>query len=583
MLSMLATLVASFSSQSPSPCSGQKSLCRNISPGFLVAKNTIPTFLQLREVQFCQRRSTSRRGKNASAFPSSSLSSSSSSFTTTTTLFAIPPKPTAKENAFEVKASAFLHMEGHEGNDIHNSDLDYIDMRQQLEYGTYSIHEHGDFESLSSSVGLTSGSSNTDHPSYLDLIDMTLGNMNDGGTGAGAGAGTNTMKSHAHSHSHAHTKFSTSKPKLNLYSKIKALSSLDLALGIDAVWQARILLLVSAALYGTNFTFVKMLNENIPTGLGTSLRFALASFATLPWIFLSSSSSANHNKEGTSDIATVQGNPAITTTMDKQNASTGALMGGVEVGMWNSIGYLSQAVGLETTHAGTSAFICSLAVVVVPILDFLTGKTITSRQAIGAFLAVVGVAFLELDGFVQDAASSSAGGEGMGLMNMSFGDMLSLVQPFAFGMGFWRMEHYMRKFPTEAMKLTASQLSVIALASIVFSFAASGGIEGLPDMSQFKEWITNPIILGDLIWTGIVTTALTVYMETLALKTLSAAETTMLFSTEPIFGGACAAAVLGEQFGLGGFVGAALVLGGCLASNMGAKQDHENKGLESSS
>jgi drug/metabolite transporter (DMT)-like permease len=58
-------------------------------------------------------------------------------------------------------------------------------------------------------------------------------------------------------------------------------------------------------------------------------------------------------------------------------------------------------------------------------------------------------------------------------------------------------------------------------------------------------------------------------METLALKTLSAAETTMLFSTEPIFGGACAAAVLGEQFGLGGFIGAAMVLSGCIASNIG--------------
>lgn len=57
-------------------------------------------------------------------------------------------------------------------------------------------------------------------------------------------------------------------------------------------------------------------------------------------------------------------------------------------------------------------------------------------------------------------------------------------------------------------------------------------------------------------------------METLALKTLSAAEATMIFSTEPIFGGVCAATILGEQFGIGGFVGATMVLGACLVSNL---------------
>ena len=326
-------------------------------------------------------------------------------------------------------------------------------------------------------------------------------------------------------------------------------------LELSPVWQARILLLISAALYGTNFTFVKVLNENIPVGFGTALRFALASVVTLPWLF--QNSTAGTYTEISTDATTTG---EVQTLNDSQVASMGAILGGVEIGLWNGIGYLSQAVGLETTHANTSAFICSLAVVIVPILDFLTGKQIKSRQAIGALLAVVGVAFLELDAL----QAGSAAGNGI---HLSTGDMLSLVQPFAFGMGFWRMEHYMRKFPTEAMKLTASQLSVIALTSLAFFIATSGGISGLPDLSQVVEWLTNPVILGVVCWTGLVTTALTVYMETIALKTLSAAETTMLLSAEPIFGGACAAVVLGEQFGIGGFIGAAMVLGGCIAQS----------------
>jgi len=320
---------------------------------------------------------------------------------------------------------------------------------------------------------------------------------------------------------------------------------------LSTVWQARLLLLASACLYGTNFTFVKILNENVPVQIGTSLRFTLAAIATLPWLF----------KTGEQDMKNVD---ALSSQVDSSalvDASFNpAILGGLEVGLWNAIGYLSQAIGLDTTPASTSAFICSLAVVVVPMLDFLAGKKILPRQLTGALLAVAGVAFLELDGLQGGVPGSS--------FALSTGEMYSLVQPVAFGIGFWRMEHFMRKHPNDAMKLTAAQLSVIAMASIASYLSTVGGVGELPDVSQLVAWLTTGKIIGAICWTGLITTALTVYMETLALKTLSAAETTMIFSTEPIFGGICASAVLGEQFGVGGYIGAAMVLGGCLFSNI---------------
>lgn len=339
-------------------------------------------------------------------------------------------------------------------------------------------------------------------------------------------------------------------PKKNLIATAKVP---ELKSFLSPVWQARLLLVLSAMLYGTNFTFVKVLNENVPVNIGTSLRFSLAAIATLPWLLQKS-------KEKIEMKFILTESRQITMA-----ASTGAIIGGIEVGVWNAIGYLSQAIGLETSPASTSAFICSLAVVVVPILDFLAGKKILSREVIGALLAVVGVGLLELDDL-----SSGIGAGGGSLL--SAGDLFTLVQPFAFGMGFWRMEHYMRKFPTSANQLTASQLSTIALSSIA-CFLYTSGFDGLPEFSQWMQWLHDPTIIGAVCWTGLITTGLTVYMETLALKTLSAAETTMLFSTEPIFGGICASAVLGESFGVGGLVGAAMVLSGCLYSNMGFVQN----------
>lgn len=315
---------------------------------------------------------------------------------------------------------------------------------------------------------------------------------------------------------------------------------------LSSVWQARLLLLASACLYGTNFTFVKILNDNIPVQVGTVLRFSLAAIVTLPWLFNSSEEEKNNSS-----------------VLD-DTSSRAAILGGFEVGMWNAIGYLSQAIGLDTTPASTSAFICSLAVVIVPILDFLAGKKILPREVAGALLAVAGVAFLELDGL---QAGDAAG------FSLTSGEIFSLVQPVAFGIGFWRMEYFMRKHPNEAMKLTAAQLTAIALASIASYLLSTGGIGDLPDPAQFLAWMTNGTIISAILWTGLITTALTVYMETLALKTLSAAEATMIFSTEPIFGGICASAVLGEQFGMGGYIGAAMVLGGCLFSNIEFEKD----------
>lgn len=299
----------------------------------------------------------------------------------------------------------------------------------------------------------------------------------------------------------------------------------DLFMGLTDVWKARLLLCVSAALYGTNFSVVKILGDTMPVGVSSTLRFGLAALVTFPWLLM---------------------NP-------KQGSLTAAWLG-FEVGLWNSIGFIAQAIGLETTPASESAFICSLAVVTVPLLDFATGKKLFPRQWIGAIMAVVGVAVLELGG-------------GVSLDNLSTGDLLSLVQPLAFGMGFWRMERVMEKYPEEASRSTAAQLLAVFFASAIYALVTIDG--GTVASYPWAEWLSSPSLLFSLFWTGCITTAVTIYMETLALKTLSAAETTLIFSTEPLWGTAFAASVMGEQLGMNAAIGGLVILTGCLYSNLG--------------
>ncbi|KAG5192453.1 hypothetical protein JKP88DRAFT_266157 [Tribonema minus] len=301
--------------------------------------------------------------------------------------------------------------------------------------------------------------------------------------------------------------------------------------GAPGLWQARLLLLLASALYGTNFASVKLLEESLEPSTAAALRFGIAALALAP---------------------------ALTRITGK------ALRDGLEIGLWVAMGYISQSIALTTTSASKSAFICSLAVVFVPILDSVFGNSSETavEQASGghafgggdgggkwtaALLAAAGVACLELGGLEAPA----------------IGDLWALAQPVCFGMGFWRMAKFARESPNHAMGLTAAQLLAVSGLSTLWAMLSGADFSVVPG-----------VLAGDarvgvaLLWTGLITTALTVGFETVALKRLSAAESTVIFSTEPLWGTAFAVALLGEHAGLHTAAGALLILCACLWSTM---------------
>ena len=94
--------------------------------------------------------------------------------------------------------------------------------------------------------------------------------------------------------------------------------------------------------------------------------------------------------------------------------------------------------------------------------------------------------------------------------------------------------------------------------SIYKSSLYSGGFLGLESSveEQIHMLTSDWQILAAVLWTGLVTTALTSYGENFAMKSLSSAETTVIFSTEPLWGTAFAALYFGEHIGPNTFIGA---------------------------
>jgi len=306
----------------------------------------------------------------------------------------------------------------------------------------------------------------------------------------------------------------------------------EVGTGPDAatIMKTRATLLGVAALYGTNFGSIKIMQESLEPSTAALLRFTIALVALSPYL----------------------------RTTPKE-----LIKPGLEVGLWVSLGYFVQGIGLETCDASTAAFLCSLAVVVCPLLDLFAGEPVKFRSWVAAALAVIGVGVLELGG---GSAPSS-------------GDLWALLQPVGFGMGFWKIERLMKEFPGKGPELTAIQLVVVFFAGLVWSLWDS---HGLPDFSLVMTQLQSVPIATSVVWTGLVTTALTVLLQTTSLGVLSSTETTVLYSTEPLWGAAFASVALGEHIGQSTVVGGALILAACLSSSVD-EEDVKSKAKSASS
>jgi drug/metabolite transporter (DMT)-like permease len=311
------------------------------------------------------------------------------------------------------------------------------------------------------------------------------------------------------------------------------------------LWQSRILLLTVSALYGTNFGCVKILGEAMDPSVAAALRFLVAFIVFSPNL-----------------VKVVKANPLL-------------VLGGLEVGVYNSLAYWAQANALSSSPASVVGFICSLQVVVVPMINAMSksrggGSKDNKVRSFGdsflpALLAAAGVGCLELGGSRLPGT----------------GDLWALLQPLLFGVAFYRVEKHMEKCddPGDAAGFTAASLALVAVFSIVWGlhdFALplynAGGValsEAL--QGQYNAIVSDWRVPAALLWTGVVTTACCCWAENVAMQKLDAEESTVLFSTEPLWSTAFAATALGETVGWNTAVGAVLIIAACTYTSFSAR------------
>jgi hypothetical protein len=113
-----------------------------------------------------------------------------------------------------------------------------------------------------------------------------------------------------------------------------------------SLWQGRAIVIGAAAIYGTNFAAIKLLDQVIPLAASAAIRFTLAAAvvsAAVAW---------NESKKGK-------------VPFDSETSEPWWLGG--EVGAWYWLGYLCQAWGLHFVDASKVTFFSVLGVACQPV------------------------------------------------------------------------------------------------------------------------------------------------------------------------------------------------------------------------
>ena len=278
-------------------------------------------------------------------------------------------------------------------------------------------------------------------------------------------------------------------------------------------------LVVASFLYGATFTIVQNALDDLSATGFILLRFAIGGVVLVP-------------------LALRRGwrGPSARPT-DTARVLVGC---GVAVGVTAFVAYVSQNVGLQHTTTSNSAFITGLFAVFTPLIVAVVYRRLPDRSVyVSVGLAVLGL-------FLLTGAQPSLG----------FGDAITLVTAFFFGIWFVQIGAWANRF--DVVALTCVEL--LAIAAFSLPLVLLDGLGSLTPQAVFA-----------VVFTGIGCSAFAFSIQVWAQRRVEPARASIINLLEPVVAGFVGYAV-GERLGWAGYLGAVIILAGILVAELGARR-----------
>lgn len=225
--------------------------------------------------------------------------------------------------------------------------------------------------------------------------------------------------------------------------------------------------------------------------------------------------------------------------------------GGAQCGAWVATGYMTQAIALTTASANKGAFICACQVVFVALVSSVSKRTFEAKTWVSALLALGGVGLLELAGSAQPELS----------------DLWCLGMPVCFGMGYIKLEELMEDHPEDAVTVSALKVGVVGLVAVGWS-VVRGLMSGGAGEHLLHELTAAPLPWPALLYTGLVTTAGAIVVESFAFKYVPATDAAVILASEPLWAALVAWQMVGEQLTPKEMVGGLLIISACVYNQL---------------
>ena len=214
------------------------------------------------------------------------------------------------------------------------------------------------------------------------------------------------------------------------------------------------------------------------------------------------------------------------------------LLGGAIAGVCFAGGYLSQAIGLTLTSAGSSAFLTCAGTLLVAFYAWpLLGQRPSGVLLQGVFLALAGSALLSL------------GALGPHGLRLGAGELWTLCGAAIFSLQIVTLARFAPR--ADGLVLAAVQALTVTVVLLPFTggVAAPPAALGPADRWRFAYLVAAGSILAPL-------------LQISAQRLLPAGRIALLFALEPVFAVAFALTLGGENFSARWWLGAALIIAG---------------------
>ena len=200
-----------------------------------------------------------------------------------------------------------------------------------------------------------------------------------------------------------------------------------------------------------------------------------------------------------------------------------------------SLGQELQAVGLLYTSSSHSGFITSLYIVFSPIIAyFMIREKIRLTNIISLIIAAIGLYLLS--------------GVGLEILNMNFGDILTVFCAIAFAFQIVLIQKYTAE-GYDYKALTFWQVLISFISYILFAYYLGG----------YEVSYTTIVWIG-ILYTSIISTVLALIILLKYQKYTTVQRASIIYAGEPIFAYLASLIALREILPLTGYIGALLII-----------------------